>query len=415
MSNRVFLFVLLAALFVPATGAQAATRYAAPAGVASPDCLQATPCDIETAIDSASGGDEVILLGGTYNIAPLSGIGNAVGDSTPAGVTIRGESVAAPPLIRSSPTADYVVGLQVNYGVTLRDVRLSFEGPNAVGIALYTGQQSTIERVQVDAGAKGINACVIAADGTIKNSVCVARADGASALSWSLGMSFASPNVFDFSATVRNSVFASRGANGYGVILSDNNGNNGLLSIQLQAFNSVFSATGVGGTDVATDASTPTATAAVAAQYSNYSSVNTTGTGTNFITAVGNSGNQTAEPVFVNPSGGDFRQLPESPTIDAGSNDPANGTIDLAGQPRTVGAFTDIGAYEMQPDPVVPFDLSSLSLKPTKFRAALRGSTLRPASTFPKKKRGQSQVGSLLNVTSTDAGKARLYVFQKLT
>ncbi len=50
------------------------------------------------------------------------------------------------------------------------------------------------------------------------------------------------------------------------------------------------------------------------------------------------------EPLFVSTT--NFHEAPGSPTIDAGTNDPASGSLDLDGLPRTFGSATDIGAYE---------------------------------------------------------------------
>jgi hypothetical protein len=62
---------------------------------------------------------------------------------------------------------------------------------------------------------------------------------------------------------------------------------------------------------------------------------------------------QSASPLFVNAAGGDFREAPASPTIDAGLDSPLNGLTDLAGNPREIGAHTDIGAYEFLIPPSV--------------------------------------------------------------
>ncbi|HEY4895717.1 MAG TPA: choice-of-anchor Q domain-containing protein, partial [Solirubrobacteraceae bacterium] len=52
------------------------------------------------------------------------------------------------------------------------------------------------------------------------------------------------------------------------------------------------------------------------------------------------------EPAFA--AAGDYHEALGSPTIDAGKPDAASGSIDLDGFARTVGAGTDIGAYELQ-------------------------------------------------------------------
>ena len=58
-------------------------------------------------------------------------------------------------------------------------------------------------------------------------------------------------------------------------------------------------------------------------------------------------GNQTdREPLFANAAGGDFHQLPASPTIDAGTQDALLGSADIDGDPRTLGLAPDIGADE---------------------------------------------------------------------
>jgi len=55
----------------------------------------------------------------------------------------------------------------------------------------------------------------------------------------------------------------------------------------------------------------------------------------------------TAEPQFVDPDGGDFRLLPGSPGIDAGTVTGA--TADQNGTVRPYGAAFDTGAYEFHP------------------------------------------------------------------
>ena len=66
--------------------------------------------------------------------------------------------------------------------------------------------------------------------------------------------------------------------------------------------------------------------------------------------------NISGDPQFVNPTGGDFHLQTNSPCINAGSSN-AVGSVDLDGNPRIVGGFVDMGAYEYQlpaPVPVSP-------------------------------------------------------------
>jgi hypothetical protein len=68
------------------------------------------------------------------------------------------------------------------------------------------------------------------------------------------------------------------------------------------------------------------------------------------------SGNFTNDPCFINPSTGNFHLQSLSPCINAGSSN-AVGSTDLDGNPRLVGGFVDLGAYEYQlpaPVPMIP-------------------------------------------------------------
>ena len=71
------------------------------------------------------------------------------------------------------------------------------------------------------------------------------------------------------------------------------------------------------------------------------------------------SGNQSADPLFVDGANADATQLdlhlkPGSPAIDAGSDATETGTLDRDGAPRRIAAGVDLGAYEVQPPPPPP-------------------------------------------------------------
>jgi hypothetical protein len=65
--------------------------------------------------------------------------------------------------------------------------------------------------------------------------------------------------------------------------------------------------------------------------------------------------NLSADPRFLDPSGGNFRLNVGSPALDAGSAAQADGfpTSDLDGHPRVAGAAVDLGAYEAIPGDLI--------------------------------------------------------------
>lgn len=396
--------------------APAATRYASPTGVANANCPIANPCDLATAVNVTAYGDEVILLGGTYDVAPNSLSSSIPGNLTAQAVTIRGESPFAPPTIRSTPT-ESAIGFVANYDVTLRDVRIEYLGSNATFTALHVGQYARIERVFVDAGPTQWAACTASNNTRYLNSACVAHGDNATALMFSIGMNSSAVTTWDFEATTRNSTFVSRGDSSTALRICAGNQGTDLLTQRLVSTNSIFKAFNATSTDVALETGWGANNSSVfVAQNSSFSSVTASGPGTETSSANSANGNQSAMPLFVNPAGGNFEPAPNSPTIDAGVDDAANGTLDLATKPRTAGARTDIGAYEFQPTAPIEsaYALSGLASAPTRFRAAAKGATLRAANTRPKTKRGQKPIGSLLSFESTDAGDLLLNAFSVL-
>lgn len=59
--------------------------------------------------------------------------------------------------------------------------------------------------------------------------------------------------------------------------------------------------------------------------------------------------NQAADPRFSDAAAGNFKPLAGSPLIDAGTDDPLNGALDIDGLQRKLGSAVDIGAFEFAP------------------------------------------------------------------
>ncbi|MGD0745493.1 MAG: choice-of-anchor Q domain-containing protein, partial [Verrucomicrobiota bacterium] len=66
------------------------------------------------------------------------------------------------------------------------------------------------------------------------------------------------------------------------------------------------------------------------------------------------SGNFTNEPDFLNFANSDFHLQPGSFCINAGNNSYATNATDLDGNPRIVGSYVDVGAYEYQASAPIP-------------------------------------------------------------
>ena len=56
-------------------------------------------------------------------------------------------------------------------------------------------------------------------------------------------------------------------------------------------------------------------------------------------------------PAFADTANGDFHEAAGAPSIDTGTDNSANGSIDIDGDPRQLGTHTDLGAYEFVPAP----------------------------------------------------------------
>ncbi len=75
---------------------------------------------------------------------------------------------------------------------------------------------------------------------------------------------------------------------------------------------------------------------------------------------IGVNGNLNADPLFICPSGGNYRLQPGSPAIDSGDNSALSLTADLDGSPRVVNGIIDMGAYEFQGPSMLSLSVNTL-------------------------------------------------------
>jgi hypothetical protein len=321
----------LAALAVLAPFAAAGTQtyYVSPTGSGT-SCEQSSPCEVTYAAGDAANEDTIIVGPGTYTLPP-SGL------SITKAIAIGGQAGSAAPVFVTSSAGN----LHVNVGTNpyLHDLRIEGSG----GLILGSGIG---ERLFVSYTGSSASGCSLSSGVTLLDSVCWAHDGGSASSAISTNVSGAA------TITLRNVTAVTAAGSATAIYAKASSGN----SLTLNATNVI--ARGSNHPDVE---AIPSAGASVAVNlsHSNYETASQdlpAGT----VTDPGTNGNQTGAPLFVNAGAGDFHQAIGSPTIEAGLNETANGTIALAGEARVLGTcvggpgITDIGAYEFVPTAACP-------------------------------------------------------------
>jgi hypothetical protein len=395
--GRAFAFAFLAPMLLLAAPAWGAVRYAEPGvGGSNAACPQTDPCDLQQAVESAMGGDEVIVTAGTYNEG-----GNEV--TVPAGVNVHG-AAAGPGAVIVSNSVDEAVQA-TGAGARLADLAIDYSGTSA-GLRMSNGNVG--ERLYVK--SSGTVACNVL-NATLRDSVC-----------WDTGLngnaifnSTAAPTTV--TTTLRNVTAVATGANSDGIEIISGGG----LTHNVDAKNVI-----VGGvvSDARAEAGASSMTA-ITFDHSNYDTTDTGGTGTSSVTPAGSPTGQTAPPAFAAPITGDFHQTNGSPTIDAGIDDPSLGSADIDGESRSQGSAPDIGADEFTVPPAANGDNFPPDTKILKgprdrtkkrkakfqfggsepgliFECSLDGKEFKPCSS-PKKFRSLKRTKHLFAVRAVDA------------
>jgi hypothetical protein len=321
---------LLALVLVPAA-AGATTYYAlGGGGNTKASCAQGDECNLAKAVKEAEksgSGSAVVLVPG-----PSFTPGEVV--TVDGSIEIGGTPGAPRPTI-VGPSGEGALIL-IN-GAHLHDVNLTAGGGNyALDIS-----EASAERVFVESTTTGTVACNFFI-GSMSDSVCFARESSGVFMGGSTATYTAHLRNVDAIGKVDGILIFGPLSATYENLLEAVN----TIAIGGPGYYDVGVNSGVGG-------------ARVLLTNSDYDTTNLYGGSKNLaITPVGTNGNLTAPPQFVDEAGGDFHQLPTSPTVDAGLTEGANGALDLDGNPRALTAHptcaslagpSDIGAYELVP------------------------------------------------------------------
>jgi hypothetical protein len=295
------------ALLALAPSAQAATRYAAPAGTGSA-CAATAPCAVAEAVSGAAGGDEVVLAGGDYDVAA----------TLKATVSLTIQGVAGQPRPRligaTSLTTDT---LHLSAGGTAR--HLEIQGRGSSGAALRLRGAVGEDLVLLSTSETGAAAILKASPGgtLLRDTLAVCRACGDGALA------FKDDQNQDHGTATAAAVTAVSAGSSAAVHSTVQDGTVTLVDVTASGDDA----------DVTGLADSP-----VRVSYSAFRRAASRG----LSDGDGNVGPAT----FVDAAGGDYHQAAGSVTLDAGVADPRAGAVDLDGAPRVAGSAPDIGAYE---------------------------------------------------------------------
>jgi hypothetical protein len=298
-----------------------ATRYVTPGGTPAGNCQTvATGCDLQTAIQGVvsnmpSNGEEVIVEPGSYSLS------TQISEGAP-NLNIHGVLGQPRPVINQSAPVGQLGGLSST---------LSYLDFEAGGTTFVNQGGGLIDRVIVRGAGNGNFTCQCYG-GTIRDSLFVSTGQTAA-----LGVT---SNGGTGALTLRNVTAITTNPTGTAITVS----HQGPQAISYDAYN-VIARNVAGGTDVGAFGDSATIAATITFHHSNYATADQ-GAGGLVQDAPGDP-HQSAPPLFTNASAGDLSEVQGSPTIDAGLTDPSNGPLDFAGNPRSSGGGTDIGAYEL--------------------------------------------------------------------
>src|SRR5215211_4039916 len=354
VTRRLIQLLMLLVVLGAAGQARATTRYAVPEGTTGDAMCQSAGagCSLAEVLENVIvTGDEVIVTPGVYDVGTMG----VYMRSAALSVNVHGQDGQPRPTIFSTGGTTFRTchpsTTCAGDGKTLR--HLAIENRGAGSALFFVGGTLASPLVVDDVEAiGGTGTADLAIFGVAKpptDSAAVIRNSTAFAPST---VANSSAIVSELNVTLRN-VTAVAPAPGSIALVQTGNCEPGACSANATStvINSIL-AGGPGAADVRTTASVSGCGAGgggacfgnLLIDYSNFD-----GIANCFfcsISAPGSAHNQTAAPLLVNLAGDDLHQLAGSPTVDAGVDDPANGSTDPDGNPRPLGAATDIGAFE---------------------------------------------------------------------
>jgi hypothetical protein len=326
--RRVLLLAVTALLVLPAT-ALAATRYASPGGAGAGSCAEVTPCSLGYAVTAATGGDEVVVTPGTYPVA------TTIEATVP--LTIHGATGLPRPRIVG---AKGVNPLKSGEKLTLSNLAIE-STESATGTVFAFADGDVFDHLELIANGGGALALRPGVNWTMTDSLLLARGESA--------VGFFVQGVANGTATVRNDTVIAEGKESIAVAI------NGVTPVTptIQATDVIAIA------EIAAETKDNVGSmTSIAFDHSDLQG--------KVVGRVTQTAAPAAPPKFVDAAAGNYHQASDSPTIDAGVNDPADGATDLDGNPRSLPGFltcgpeppaiTDIGAFEFVPvaPPCVP-------------------------------------------------------------
>ncbi len=313
-----------ASLWLLASPAQAAsTYYVSRLGprITVP-CPQAEPCYLAVPLAAQEPGDTIILESGNYQGPPETPMGTTI-NLLKENVTLEGEPGAPAPKIFSNVKGGPAVRMTEAFGTRLANVDIEDSGTEVEGWpTLIAVNEAHFDHVILRSTTNERAACS-GYDITFTDSICAGKD----------GFYVSTGGAFSPTINLRNSDL-------YGTETGMLLAGTGKIDLTANAVNTIIRGAT---TDISTEPVEAGGAVHLNLEHSNFGLTVPGGAGE---TTMSGGGNQSATPVFVNLAAGDFHEAPGSPTIDAGLDSPLNGLTDLAGNPRQIGAHTDIGAYE---------------------------------------------------------------------